>query len=126
MADAPQKFEVRDSAISGRGLFATLTIKAGEVVVTWHPKVLTREQADALAESEKHYLYPERNKMLYMQAPERYMNHSCGPNTHVVGNCDVASRTIEPGEEITSDYMDLETENFVCKCGSPNCRSTKK
>ena len=81
------------------------------------------EQADALPASEKHYLYPEGDNMLYMQAPERYMNHSCGPNTHVVGKSDVASRNIEPGEEITSDYMDLETENFVCNCGSPNCRS---
>lgn len=123
MADASQKFEVRSSTISGRGLFATSLIEAGEVVVSWHPKVLTHEQADALPVSEKHYLYPDGDSVLYMQAPERYMNHSCGPNTHVVGKSDVASRNIEPGEEITSDYMDLETENFVCSCGSPNCRS---
>lgn len=123
MADAAQKFEVRSSTISGRGLFATSLIEAGEVVVSWHPKILTRDQADALSASEKHYLYPEGSNMLYMQPPEKYMNHSCEPNTHVVGKSDVASRNIEPGEEITSDYMDLETENFICNCGSPKCRS---
>ncbi|MBP7766970.1 SET domain-containing protein [Candidatus Saccharibacteria bacterium] len=123
MADKNQKFEVRNSSISGKGLFATTLIKADEVVVSWHPKVLTREQADALPASEHHYLYPDGDKMLYMQAPERYMNHSCEPNTRVVGKRDVACCNINPGEEITSDYVDLETENFMCQCGSANCRS---
>lgn len=126
MPDENQKFEVRDSRISGKGLFATSLIKANEVVVSWHPKVLSREQADALPKSEQHYLYPDGDDVLYMQAPERYMNHSCEPNTQVVGKSDVAIRDIEPGEEITSDYMDLETENFVCQCGSQNCRSRVK
>lgn len=123
MSDLTQKFEVRNSSISGKGLFAISLIKADEVVVAWHPKVLSREEADALPVSEHHYLYPDGDKMLYMQAPERYMNHSCEPNTHVVGKSDVATHDIEPGEEITSDYMDLETENFICRCGSKKCRS---
>lgn len=125
MPDNNQKFEVRNSSISGKGLFAITLIKVNETVVSWHPKVLSREEADALPVSEQHYLYPDGDKVLYMQAPERYMNHSCEPNTHVVGKSDVASRDIKPGEEITSDYMDLETENFICQCGSKNCRSKK-
>lgn len=125
MANKNQKFEVRNSDISGKGLFAITPIRAKETVVSWHPKVLSREEADALPTSEQHYLYPGGDKMLYMQAPERYMNHSCEPNTHVEGKSDVASRDIKPGEEITSDYMDLETENFICQCGSRNCRSKK-
>lgn len=126
MVDTTNKLEVRDSPISGKGLFATTLIKANEVIVAWHPEVLSKEQAEALPESEQHYLYPDGDKMLYMQPPERYMNHSCNPNTHVVGKSDVAMRDIESGEEITSDYMDLETENFVCQCGSKNCRSKVK
>lgn len=126
MSDATDRIEVRKSSISGQGLFATSLIKANEVVVSWRPKVLTREQADALPMSEKHFLYPDGGKVLYMQAPERYMNHSCEPNTHVVDKSDVALRDIKPGEEITSDYMDVETENFVCNCGSKNCRSKVK
>lgn len=126
MPNAEPKFEVRISSISGKGLFATSLIKANETVVSWHPKVLSREEADALPTSEHHYLYPDGDKMLYMQAPERYMNHSCEPNTHVAGKSDVATRDIKPGEEITSDYMDLETENFNCKCGSTNCRGRKQ
>jgi len=126
VADENKMFEVRNSNISGKGLFATSLIKANEVVVAWHPKVLTREEAETLPEPEQHYLYPDGDKMLYMQPPERYMNHSCEPNTHVIGKSDVASRDIEPGEEITSDYMDLETENFACHCGSKNCRNKSR
>ena len=117
------KIEVRNSAIAGKGLFAADIIKKGETVLSWHPKILTREQAEALPASEKHYLYPEGDTMLYMQPPERYVNHSCEPNTYVVGKSDIASRDIQPGEEITSNYMDLETEDFVCNCGAANCKS---
>ena len=117
------KFEVQTSHINGRGLFATSRIPKGEVVVTWHPKLLTKAEAAHLpADEQKHYLYPEGDTMLWMQPPERYMNHSCNANTHVVGQSDVASRDIQPGEEITSDYLGLETEDFVCNCGAPNCR----
>ncbi len=126
MPDEVYKFVVHSSDISGRGLFAKELIKAGEVIVAWHPKVLTREQAEGLSAEEKHYLYPEGDTMLYMQPPERYMNHSCEPNTHVIGKSDVALRDIQPGEEITSDYMELETENFQCNCGSKNCKSKVK
>jgi uncharacterized protein len=117
------EFEIKKSPISGRGLFATQLIKQGETVVTWHPKVLTKSVAQALPEDEqKHYLYPDGDKMLWMQEPERFVNHSCEPNTHVVGMSDVASQDIQVGEEITSDYMDLETEEFECHCGSLHCR----
>lgn len=36
------KFETRASGIQGRGLFAVKPIKKGEVVVEWHPKVLSK------------------------------------------------------------------------------------
>ena len=116
--------EIRNSPISGKGLFAKKLIHKNSTVVAWHPKILTREEANKLPELEKkHYLYPDGKMMLWMQAPERYINHSCEPNTKVVGQSDVALRDIQPGEEITSDYMDLETESFQCHCGSNSCRN---
>lgn len=122
-ADNRDNIEVKQSPISGRGLFAKGLIKKGSTVLTWHPKVLSRKDADALPDEEKkHYLYPDGENMLWMQPPERYINHSCEPNTRVVGQSDVALRDIQPDEEITSDYLDLETEDFVCHCGSALCR----
>jgi SET domain-containing protein len=123
----PDKFEVKKSKISGKGLFATALIKKGETVISWNPKVITKEEASKLPEDEqRHYLYPEGDNMLWMQPPERYMNHSCDPNTHTVGRGDVALSDIQPGEEITSDYLDLETEDFACSCGAKNCRRPSK
>lgn len=120
-----KKIEVKNSSIHGKGLFATKKIKKGETVLSWKPKVSTRKQADALPEKEKRYLYPDGDKVLWMQPPERYINHSCEPNTHVIEKNDIALRDIQPGEEITSDYMDLKAENFSCKCGSIKCRRDK-
>lgn len=123
----PYKFKVKNSKIHSKGLFATELIKQGETVVAWNPKVLTKEQAKKLpANEQKHYLYPDGNNMLWMQPPERYMNHSCDANTHAVGKSDVALRDIQEGEEITSDYLDVETEDFVCNCGAKNCRQSRK
>ncbi|MCB9822392.1 SET domain-containing protein-lysine N-methyltransferase [Candidatus Nomurabacteria bacterium] len=116
--------EVKESTISGKGLFANALIPKGSVVLAWKPKILTKQEANKLpVDEQKHYLYPDGDKMIWMQPPERFVNHSCEPNTHVEGQCDVASRDIQPGEEITSDYMDLETENFRCHCGSAKCRN---
>jgi|SRR5581483_1478100 len=122
--DCRESIEIKPSNISGKGLFAKSLIKRGSVVLLWHPQVLSRKEADRLSDNEqRHYLYPDGENMLWMQPPERYLNHSCDPNTHVVGHSDVASTDIQPGEEITSDYLDLETENFECNCGSPKCRN---
>ena len=117
------KFEIKNSKINGKGLFVTDLIKKGETVVAWNPKVLTKEEASKLpAEEQKRYLYSDGDNMLWMQPPERYMNHSCDPNTQVVGRSDVALRDIQKGEEITSDYLDSDTEDFACNCGAKNCR----
>ena len=43
---------------------------------------------------------------------DRFTNHSDNPNTRVVGDCTVAVRDIQPGEEITNDYNELVMLNF--------------
>ena len=123
-SDSKDKIEVKQSLIVGKGVFAKELISKDSIIFQWRPKVLTKEEASKLPKEEReHYLYPNRDMMLWMQPPERYINHSCEPNTHVVRQSDVALRDIKPGEEITSDYMDLETENFKCHCGSKKCRN---
>ena len=69
------KFEVRNSAIAGKGLFAATFIKKGEAVLSWHPKELSRDEADALPASEKHYLYPDGDIMLYMLSSSHFSGH---------------------------------------------------
>ncbi|MHC5034292.1 MAG: SET domain-containing protein-lysine N-methyltransferase, partial [Planctomycetota bacterium] len=62
--------------------------------------------------------------------PERYINHSCDPNSFVravLGTRYVfARRDIAAGEEITYDYcVDGEGDTvWTCNCGSDRCRHT--
>lgn len=118
--------EIKNSPVSGRGVFAKRLIKKGETIFHWNPIVLTKDEMLKLPKVERdHYLDTEDDKYLWMQPPERYMNHSCNANTRVDGRSDVACRDIQRGEEITSDYMDSETEDFICHCGAENCRGKK-
>jgi SET domain-containing protein len=116
---------LQQSGIDKRGVFAARDFKKGEVVMAWHPiKMLTKEEADALPYSEKHFVSNYRDGEYILQAePERFVNHSCDPSTHVIGMADVAARDIKKGEEITSDYSDGGLLiHFDCTCGSENCR----
>jgi uncharacterized protein len=59
-----------------------------------------------------------------MQPPARFVNHSCNPNARGTETHDVAIRAIEPGEEMTVDYVaeQIPGLRLVCNCGAPNCR----
>ena len=115
---------VKASPIHGRGVFAARDFRKGETVVPWHPRELTRPEYEALPRAERVYVEFEGEKILFLQEPERYVNHCCDPNTEVRNRADVAARAIASGEEITSDYAKTDTPalDFICSCGSPRCR----
>ena len=56
----------------------------------------------------------------------RFINHSCRPNCwfQVVGTTIWirASRTIEPGEELTYDYATIGAKTIQCRC-HPGCKT---
>jgi len=117
------KFEVRSSGISGRGLFATKDIKKNEVVLRWNPVILSEDEYEKITDFERtHYVYRDDGQYLLMQEPERFVNHSCDPNTKVIDRSDVALRDIALGEEITSFYLEGE-DLSKCSCGAQNCKS---
>lgn len=115
----------------GLGIFATKLIPRG--TVTWVQDTLdielTAEQFHALPEPQRvlvhHYSYLD-SRGLYVLCWDsgRYMNHSCSATTISYGTiCDVALRDIQPGEELTCDYVLLNLEHrLTCHCGSPTCR----
>lgn len=127
MLNSNPKIEVRESSIEGLGVFAVERIERGEVILEWNPKRLTDEDIKNFSDLERQkYLYKENGKLCLQQEPERYVNHSCDPNSSVVGRSDVALRDIEPGEEITSDYFSqgfgFAPDKFICTCNSSKCR----
>ncbi|MFA6524879.1 MAG: SET domain-containing protein-lysine N-methyltransferase [Patescibacteria group bacterium] len=116
---------VKESSINNKGVFATRDFKKGEVVLPWQTNtILTMEEVKKLPASERNYIANYAGgKYLHQQEPERYVNHSCDPNTETGDDCDVAIRDIKSGEEITSDYSKAKFNmHFVCNCGSKNCR----
>lgn len=119
------KVEVRNSPINGSGVFAVAPICKGEIVIVWHPlKLLSLSDLQDYSATERHYIAPiDDESFLLMGEPERYVNHSCAPNTGMQGQTDIAIRNIEPGEEITGDYArDGTIVGFQCTCGSANCK----
>ncbi len=79
-------------------------------------------------EFEYHCDYLAGGKVVLMQAPERFINHCCDPNTYIrtiTGDrVVVALREIRPGDEFTYDYCinsDGDTA-WDCTCGCPECR----
>lgn len=117
--------EVRQSGIHGRGLYALHEFAPGDVVLRWDTsKLISREEQSLMPLDERKYTHPfDETRMMIVQPPERFVNHSCDNNTVVRDFCDVAIKPIAVGEEITSDYgSDGSGVSFECLCRSQNCR----
>lgn len=124
-----KKIIVKNSKINGKGVFALCGFKNGDVVLHWDvSRVLSKGEIDKMSEEEKNYVSFLNGKYIQMQEPEKYVNHSCDPNTNVKDFCDVAVRDIKEGEEITSNYEDELPEGayMECNCGSSGCRKIIK
>lgn len=136
-------FEVRDSPIAGKGVFAVKRIPQGAHLMDYVGVVVGEKEAFAeYSDPEKPQLLVELGGGRYLD-PEplgrpgasSYVNHSCDPNCEMFFSRDdvpyfVSTRAIEPGEELTFFYglllwndtltkYDLETSK--CRCGSPKC-----
>lgn len=121
----PESISVRASKLNNKGVFAAKDFRKGDVVLRWQSnKILTKDDVEALPASEKHYVSNYTPGELLLQGePERYVNHSCDPNTEVHENSDVAIRDIAKEEEITTDYSVAHIQqHFKCTCGSANCK----
>ena len=116
---------VKNSKIEGKGVFALRNFKKGEVILHWDAsKTLLKEVSDKMSQNDKKYISFLGGKYIIMQAPEKYVNHSCEPNTTAKNFCDIAIRDIKKEEEITADYAEeLPPDTYLeCHCGSKKCR----
>lgn len=127
------RIEIRPSLISGKGMFARESIKAGEIVIVWGGVVLTAEDVKA-GRYRKGTLSAIADNLWLGGAPDDedyaadYTNHSCDPNLWMKDEATLmARRDIEAEEELTADYMMWEANvnyraAWQCKCGFPICR----
>ena len=124
---------VKNSAIEGRGVFASAPIKKGEVIVRWGGDIFTIQQVlDGVVDDDTacqiddgHYI---ASPIGHGQDDEDYMNHSCDPNTWMEDEVTIsAKRHIQTGEEITADYAlwvghPGHVTIAVCRCSARSCR----
>ncbi len=119
---------VATSAIHGLGVFAAVDFSQGERLLPIDDSHVIDDEHPVPPGEEHHCDYLERGKTVWMQVPERYINHSCRPNVYVrtYGGVRyvVALRDIRAGEEIAYDYSVNGYGDVVwhCACGDPRCR----
>ena len=140
----PRPYIVRNSAIHGRGVFATRKIRKGTSIIEYRGDRTTWDVALARPPSDPdnphHTFFFEVSDGTVIDAnvrgnAARWINHSCDANCESLEYEDgrvyiEARRTIRTGEEITYDYrLSLDGKigkrtraAYACHCGAENCR----
>lgn len=125
--------EVRNSPISGKGLFVTKEIKPGEVVLVCGGQLFRKcdiRKGKARIKSitgfrEGFYIGTPSNGS---EGRDEFLNHSCDPNLWLKDEVTLVARTlILKDTEITTDYATWEIDARwslpnECNCGSHLCR----
>jgi len=138
---SPPPIEVRQSAIHGRGAFATRKIRKGQRIIEYVGERMPWEAASEDPDDPHTFLFGLSDCDLVINAAisgneSRWINHSCDPNCEAVEEGKrvfiYALRNLQPGEELFYDYglqidepRSAETEKqFQCFCGAKECRGT--
>jgi uncharacterized protein len=121
---------------TGLGLFATKPIKRGGYIATYRGRRISTKEAERREARGAKYMFTINNRWTIDGSPRwnlaRYINHSCRPNAESVGRNGgiviVASRRIEPGEEITYDYGPEYLDHFFkndCRCSACGAKKSR-
>ncbi len=138
-------YEVRNSPIHGKGVFALRALEPGERIIEYRGERISWDEATARAERRGGPL----NHTFYFSLADgrvidggsrgndaRWINHACSPNCeayeekgrvyiHAIG-------PIDAGEELNYNYALIYDERhtpalkrlFECRCGTPACSGT--
>ena len=127
------RLEIRESRIHRRGVYALERIPAGRKVIEYTGKRISRRELKRRRISKVTYLFTLNDYWTIDGAVggsgAEIINHACDPNLrsriqqgHILY---ISRRTIEPGEELTVDYLLAhDMPRMKCRCGSPLCRGT--
>lgn len=126
------KYKLDKSDKHGVGLFADQEIKKGDLIYTPSPLLdvnITQEQFDSLDEKEKQEMqwwgfFDEPTQKWHVDFDvSHFINHSYeGTVTQDSNHTDaylVATRDIQPGEELTQNYLEFETQEDLKRRGIP-------
>jgi uncharacterized protein len=121
----------KSSAIHGIGGFAKTRISAGTRILEYVGEKITKQESLRRCEADNEYIFALNDHQDLDGNVDwnsaRFVNHSCAPNCDAELEAEriwiIASRDINPGEELTFNYgFDLEDyRKYPCRCGSPGC-----
>jgi SET domain-containing protein len=139
-------YAIRESAIHGRGVFATAKIRRGMTILEYKGQRSSWKEALRRTDSDpndpSHTFLFELNDGTVIDAgiggnAARWVNHSCDPNCETyeddAGLVFIrARRRILPGEELTYDYCltnparlsKRELAGYTCRCQALGCRGS--
>jgi len=136
-------YEIRESEIQGRGVFAARRIRPGQRIIEYAGERISNKDADGRYDDDnmdRHhtFLFTLDKKTVVdgnrLGNDSRFINHSCDPNCEAViedGEIWIyALRNIQRGVELAYDYQYERTRDpgdeklYVCKCGSSKCRGS--
>ncbi len=127
---------VRPSTINGRGCFATRLFQRGRKIAEYTGERISRREVARRLQTRRHGILRICALDAYWSLDgarggngTHYVNHSCQPNAYMRTTRGhilfMALRDIQPGEEITVDYVTtLHPDTKRCHCHAPNCRGT--
>ncbi len=122
-------WQVQKTKHKGLGVFAKKKILKNTIISDYLGKVVKTADYDLGLDKKGLYLmyfsdqasiYPDLDK-----PGPHLINHSCTPNCWMYvyrgHTLFYATRNIEPGEEITIDYLLSPNDDHVCLCDGKNC-----
>ncbi|HYP52762.1 MAG TPA: SET domain-containing protein-lysine N-methyltransferase [Pyrinomonadaceae bacterium] len=125
---------VRASRIDGRGCFAAVAFKKGRKIGEMTGERVSRVEAARRMRGRRRLHICATDSYWGVDGSRggnglQFVNHSCAPNSYIkvlYGHVlFFALRDIEPGEEITADYVEsYHPDTKKCRCGAPTCRGT--
>jgi SET domain-containing protein len=131
----PALYVAADAVIDGNGLKTREFLPEGTVVWQLDPDepVYRLDEIERWPVEEQHEFFRFGFQVgefafAYSHDIDKYTNHSCDPSTwwSIDGSMTlITRRDIQPGEEITYDYVSgdiLLLFEMECSCGSSNCR----
>ncbi|MDX2109520.1 MAG: SET domain-containing protein-lysine N-methyltransferase [Verrucomicrobiota bacterium] len=137
----PPAWVIAESAIHGRGLFASRAIAAGERIVDYRGEKITKAESARRATTQAAIAHEKGIGVVYtvslddeydldgsaLDNPARYANHACSPNCELHYTSGtlwlIAVHDIAAGAELTFDYSYDLRDYFAhpCRCGTAGC-----
>jgi SET domain-containing protein len=125
---------IRKSPIDGKGCFATQLFPKGKKIAEYTGERISRREVARRTRTRRKHRVCAIDLYWSIDGARggngtHYINHSCQPNCYMRTTRGhllfMALRDIQPGEEITCDYISTHhPDTYRCRCKSPDCRGT--